>query len=336
MKINKHIEIARTSQAPYSSMGDASALRIQAVLSEHYEEVGISIVDTSADLEILVRKKPDLVFLGLKKLPSLGVRNDGQVNDVWISEYLDQRGVSYTGSSKAATKLDFNKAEAKVRVRSAGLSTAPFFTSLPGSHPSADSLPLPFPLFIKPLNCGGGNGVGEDSVVRNFSEFQDKVGTVFNQFGSSSLVEKYLTGREFSVAILEDVDCGDLAVMPIEIITEQNSRGDRVLGSIVKHEDNEQVIAVDEAGTRDMLSSFAKVIYEVLGARDLARIDIRMDEQGAAYFLEANFMPAPGSRYFAGAFQINDGMDYESVILAIAGLGLSRSEDVEQLLARAV
>lgn len=305
-------------------MAAVSALRIQLELAKHFARVDITVVETMADLEFLAWRRPDLVFLGLKKLCA-GHHDLGQATDIWLSDYLDQRGIAYTGSAQAATQLDFDKAEAKAQVQRAGLSTAAFFTAIPGQYTANHSLPLPFPLFIKPLTAGGGTGIGDDSVVRNFSEFQQKLAVIFDSHESSSLVERYLTGREFSVAILEAIDGSGPTLMPIEIITGQNERGDRVLGSRVKHEDNEQVIAVDDRVIKAKVNSLALAVYDLLGGRDLARIDIRLDDAGQAHFLEVNFMPAPGTRYFAGACQITENMSYETVLLRIVDLGLSRS-----------
>src|SRR5205814_6751237 len=124
-KVDTYIEIARTSNAAFSSMGSESGAMIQSALEEHYMHVGISILNDLTDLELLVRKAPDLVFLGLKRLP-----NDASasmaVDDIWVSDYLDQHGIKYTGSSKAAIQLDFNKEQAKRCVQQAGLPTAPF------------------------------------------------------------------------------------------------------------------------------------------------------------------------------------------------------------------
>lgn len=333
MKIDKHIEIARTENKRFSSMGAKSCAKIQHILSQHYEHVGVSIINNAADLELLARKKPDLVFLGLKKLPTLLDNEEVAADFVWISEYLDSKGISYTGSTKAATALDFNKDFAKTIVRGAGLPTADSFTASPGQYAHQAELPLAFPLFIKPLDIGAGKGVDDASVVRNFAEFRNKIDSVYSECGSTSLVETYLDGREFSVAILEDTDRDEPLVMPIEIITEKNHRGDRILGSRVKAEDNEQVIAIKDPVIHRQVSTLASDIYTLLGARDLGRIDIRMDSSGAPHFLEANFMPGPGTRYYAGACEINEDMNYEDVLLTIAGLGLARSSEELELLA---
>lgn len=330
MKINKRIEVVRTTNRKFISMGVKSSRRIVAALSQHYEYVGTSVINDLSDLERLVESRPDLVFLGLKRLPHEGDSRDESTDDIWISEYLDQNNIVYTGADMHAMKLEFNKEKAKARLRFANLPTARSFISAPGRHTYVQSLPLPFPLFIKPLNGGGGSGIDDNSVVHTFADFQHKVGSIHAKNDSSSLVEQYLEGREFSVAILDGYGLGNAKVMPIEIVTTENSRGDRILGSRVKTEDNELVITVNDRITRAAVSKLALDVYKTLGGRDLARIDIRMDNYGNLNFLEANFMPAPGSRYFAGAFALNEGTNYEEVMLNITELALSRNEQSDE------
>ncbi|MFS8119880.1 MAG: ATP-grasp domain-containing protein, partial [Microcoleus sp.] len=289
-KINKHIQIARTTNVQFSSMEIRTSTMIKDLLSKYYEHVTISTVNTVADLDQLIQTEPDLVFLGLKRLPTLSCEHAMSDDDIWLPEYLDRNQIKYTGSGASAIQLDFNKEDAKVRIESTGLPTAPFFTSSPGQH-DTHNLPLEFPLFVKPLTAGGGNGIGADSVVRNFDEFQQKVESVYTRYGSISLVEKYLSGREFSVAVLGHADDDELTIMPVELITEANEQGDRILGSRVKIADTERVVAIADAPTKQLITRLAQDLFQALGARDYGRIDIRMDADGTPYFLEANLVP---------------------------------------------
>lgn len=323
MRSDVRIEIVRTENQRFSSMGVESSLKMLEILKSKYENVGVTIVNNAADLDTLVQKKPDLVFLGLKKLPAHMDTEDSDY--VWISEFLDDNNVSYTGSSQQATSLDYNKELAKAMVRTGGLATADSFTAKPGDYTYAADLPLPFPLFIKPLDIGAGKGVDAASVVRSYSEFQAKVSSIYDKYQSVSLVETYLPGREFSVAILDGHNGSEPLLMPIEIVTDENERGDRILGSRIKAEDNEVVVGVDDPILRSRLRRLSHDIYSLLGARDYGRIDLRMDAHGSIHFLEANFMPGPGTRYFAGACKINEDMEYEDVLESIVELGLARN-----------
>lgn len=44
-----------------------------------------------------------------------------------------------------------------------------------------ESLPLQFPLFIKPLDSGGGIGIDNQSVVHTFVQYTQKVQAVYDK-----------------------------------------------------------------------------------------------------------------------------------------------------------
>ncbi len=328
-KIQKHIQIARTETKRQSSMGLKSCLMIRDVLSRHYERVEITNVSSVTDLQTIVGYQPDLVFLGLKRTsPSVIASNYTPSDDVWVSAYLDENAVNFTGSQQAAIMLDLHKNHAKHAVKAAGLPTASYFMAYPGQYLNVAALPIQFPLFLKPPTQGGGKGIGADSIVRNFGAYQAKVASIKRLFGTDSLVETYLDGREFSVALMGNGS--ELIAMPVELIANQNEQGDRILGSKVKAADTEEVIAVGDKDVRDRLITKAKAVFVELGGRDYGRIDFRMDTQGTIYFLEANLVPGLANNdfisYFTHACMLNEDMAYEAMILRIVEISLSRTE----------
>lgn len=333
MKIQSHIEIVRSTSPSLSSMGKKSSDMIQAVLERRYSNVETTVVNNLSDLDNLVSRRPDLVFLGMKNIPATTSPAQKRPTKIWLSSYLEANGINYTGSVGAAIALDFDKPAAKRVVKTAGLNTSSYFVARAGQYRNGAELPLAFPLFVKPPNTGGGKGVGADSVVRDFAGFQQKVQSIATNFQSDSLVEEYLPGREFSVAILEDGNSAEPIAMPVELITEQNAQGDRILGQNIKSADTERIIAITDAGIRDDVAALAMSAFDALGARDYGRIDIRLDAQNIPHFLEANLIPGVADHdftsYFTRACQINQGMDYETMILSIVELGLSRGENID-------
>ena len=303
---------------------------LQAVLEQHYARVGITLVNDTDELDRLIAKQPDLIFLGIKQLPAGKKTATDQAQNVWVAAYLDDAGINYTGSTADAISLDFHKPLAKQVVKTAGLQTAEHFMAAAGQF-AEHELPFGYPLFIKPPHTGGGKGIGADSVVRDFVGFQQKVAMIDETFHSKALVETYLSGREFSVAILENAGSSELTAMPIELITEQNSMGDRILGQKVKAADTEHTIAVSDEIMKDKVSNLAKSVFRALGARDYGRIDIRLDEHGVPHFLEANLIPGVAyhefTSYFTSACWINEGMDYEAMVLGIVCMALQRNVD---------
>ena len=174
-------------------------------------------------------------------------------------------------------------------------------------------------------------GIGPDSIARKFSDFEEKVASIFAEYNTFALVENYLEGREFSVALLGSGYGAELMVMPIELITTPNKLGDRILGQAVKSEDNERAIAITDSAIHTQVSDLARVIYKTLGARDYGRIDMRMDKHGKAHFMEANLTPGIANNdfvsYFMRACELNQNMDYKDVILSLTELALARNNE---------
>ena len=329
IKKSKHIEIVRSSTKGFSSMSQVSCDAIFDVLSKYFTNVGVTVVNNLSDLEALASKQPDLVFLGMKFVPANPKLGAKDPNKVWLSDYLDNKGIAYTGSSQVAHELERNKAMAKQRVFMADLKTPEYCIIERNRTFSNDDLTINFPLFVKPANRGGGLGVDSDSVAHTFEQLQSKVHSIHTNLNSDALVEEYLTGREFSVAILKEEFSDKYCVMPIELIAPPDKNGYRMLSSKVKSSNVEQVLAVCDGNVKYRVMSLAMNVFIALGARDYGRIDIRLDADDKPNFLEANLIPSLISGYgsFPKACELNLGMDYESMIIRITNLGLSYNED---------
>ncbi len=323
-KTQKHIEIVRTPIKNLSSMSIGSAQILKKTLKRTYSKVGVTNITCLQDLENLALTKPDLVFLGMKKLVTAG-------EDIWISEFLDSHDIPYTGSAKIAHELELDKSLAKKRVLAAGLSTSDFLVIEPGSNLSEHDVKLPYPVFIKPIDRGGGVGIDDNSVANNFSQLQEKVRSIHSDYDASALIERYLGGREFSVAILREISSRDLLAMPLELIAPINSKGNRLLSSAVKSSDTEEFKAVENPELRQSLSDLATGAFHALGARDYGRIDIRLDDKGVPHFLEANLIPSILKDYgnFPKACMLNENINYEEAMLRIVDLAFERALENE-------
>lgn len=332
LKQTKHIEIVSSTQAVLSSMSQESRDAILAVLTKHYTRVGITIVNNLSDLKELVALKPDLVFLGMKFIPvnsALGIQD---TNRIWLSDYLDSNDIAYTGSAQEAHELEVNKNFAKQCVLDAGLKTSPFHVAVQNENMNISDISLSYPLFVKPTNRGGGLGIDGDSVVNNFQELETKVKLIAANHHSDSLIEQYLPGREFSVAILKNDYSEDYAVMPIELVAPPSKEGVRLLSDYVKTSNAEEVLEVADGLLRKQVTKLALDVFYALGARDYGRIDIRLDASGTPQFLEANLLPSLICGYgsFPKACLLNIGLDYEPMILNIVELALARSVDYDE------
>lgn len=326
-KINKHVEIVGSSNPRLNAMARDSQLSILALLQAHYAHVAITIVDDMADLERLVAKKPDLVVLGMKLIllePSKGYDDSRKV---WLSSYLEAHDIAYTGSDTAALALEFDKPKAKQVVIDAGLQSSAYFIS--SIKQPTFNHNLRYPLFVKPTNRGDSKGIDEMSVVHSQAALERKITAIHTECSSDVLVEEYLSGREFSVAVIKQPGSKGLLAMPIEISTPADKKGNSFLSEAVKEANTEEVLTVTDTTLKQTLNKLAIGVFTALGSRDYGRIDMRLDDLGVPSFIEANLMPGLSNHgYLVRCFALNKGITYEDMILSIVALGLQRTQPV--------
>ena len=322
IKINKSIEIVIVHNPGEKNFHQDNVgiileeNKILKILSKRYTDVSITKIDNKKDLDRLLKRKPDLVFSGVKYF-------NFDNKKVWLNDCLETYDIPYIASSRIALDNESDKNLAKKLILKSRIKTADFFVTKPEQHQDESSIPISFPLFIKPIKGGDSRGIDSNSVVYNFLNFKKKVLEIKTKYNLSSLVETYLPGKEYSVGIFQDSINGSLRAMPIEIIIKKNINGHCILDFDVKKDDEEKVIAVTDEKILEELSELAKKSFKALGGKSLGRIDIKMNHLGVPHFMEANLMPGLRKGYFYRSCLLNLDMNYDDMIFNIANTGLS-------------
>ena len=203
---------------------------------------------------------------------------DGQVQKI-----LERRGIPYTGSGPAASRLAFSKSAAKVEFRNHGISTPRgLVVQASRSREELRSLAesVGFPLVVKPDQEGSSLGVSfvaaADGVIaaceRAFS------------FGPVVLIEQAIVGTEWTVGLLDDRPLPPLKVtVPGQIFDFDDKYGRETTGY-----DFDGGVT---SGERDRIAALAARAAGSLGAVGLSRVDIRVDRSGQPFVLEVNTVP---------------------------------------------
>ncbi len=165
------------------------------------------------------------------------------------------------------------------------------------------------------------------SLVYTETELLSKIASIHNDCSSDALIEEYLPGREFSVAVMKQSFSDQLLAMPIEIIAPADNKGDSFLSEAVKNADAEEVYVVSDTILRAAVTRLAIGVFEALGSRDYGRIDMRLDSHGNPSFIEANLMPGLSEHgYLSRCLFMNEQISYEDMITRIIDLALERGE----------
>ncbi len=302
-------------------------------LQRKYARVTFHVAKSMHDLDQVSAQKPDLVILCQKYL-----FDEKRGQKIWFSEYFARKNINFTGSKRSSLIYDSNKSMAKTLVSNSGILTAKSFLTVPGQIKKDYQILLDYPLFIKPTDAANSFGVDENSIVYDFGSFNKKVSELYAKHPRKIMAEEYLPGREFTVAVIDDESTGKRWSFPLEIITGINNVGNPVLGYDVKNQNLEKLKPLTEPLSAQ-LNWLASRVFDILKARDFARIDFKLNDSGALNFLEINLAPGMnrGSSYFPEACAIHNsysakdnpkqGLKYVDVINKIAEIGLNRCPD---------
>jgi len=276
--------------------------------------------------ELFRRTRPDLTFNMAEGL--LGSSREAQ-----IPALLDMLGLPYTGSDPVTLGICLDKARTKEILTYHGVATPRFWTvqSL-GELPSR----LRYPLIVKPTLEGSSKGVVDRALVRTRHELLAQVGWVLERYRQPALIEEFLPGREFTVALLGNGD--NLRVLPIvEINLDTLPSGVNPIYSYEAKwvwDTEEQPLEIFtcparlEPDLRRQIEETCRQAFRALGCRDWCRIDVRLDAHGRPAIIELNplpgILPRPEQNSCFPKAARAAGLSYEQLILAVVEAAATR------------
>lgn len=324
---DKHIVIIYSTNPGINAMTKGTRLSVLAALRGRYDNVSLFVTDTMDDLARLAAMEPDLVVMGVRTIllePKKGKESSPRA---WIAAYLHEHGINFSGSGSEALANQLDKQTAKQMVLEAGLRSPSYFISH-AQNPSYTHQ-LNYPLFVKPTNQGGSKGIDEMSLVLSEQALKTKIDLVHSISMSDALIEEYLPGREFSVAVVRQAVTGEYIALPVEITSPPDTNGNTFLSKAVKKADLESVVKVTDEPLKKSLCELAIGVFDTLGSRDYGRVDIRLNADNEPSFIEANLMPGLSNHgYLSRCFLLNNHTSYEDMVVFIIALGLERTTDI--------
>jgi D-alanine-D-alanine ligase len=222
----------------------------------------------------------------------------GVSREAQVPAMLEFLQIPYLGSDPLTLATCLDKARTKEVLAYNDVRTASFV--LIRSQEDLEDARVRFPLIVKPLHEGSSKGIYNSCVARNPEELEKEVRTILETYHEPALVEEFLPGREFTVAILGNGE--DIRVLPIvEISFDALPAG---MNPIYSYEAkwiwdrSDKPLEIFSCPARLGDSAAAEIrdlcvrAYRVLGCRDWSRVDVRMDAAGKPHILEIN--PLPG------------------------------------------
>jgi D-alanine-D-alanine ligase len=199
-----------------------------------------------------------------------------------LQEILEQRGVPFVGSGSKASRLGMDKVATKQTWERAGLPTPPYrvFTAADRPFPEID-----YSCVVKAIASGSSIDVflckAPAELPASAANALEQVVTRHGQ----ALVEKFIQGPELTIGLLEEKSLAPIRIVPKREFFDYEAK---YKASDTEHRFDTGLPAALVERCREL----ARQANQVVGARDLARIDIMIDEQTQQpYLLEINTLP---------------------------------------------
>jgi D-alanine-D-alanine ligase len=236
----------------------------------------VRMIDVGRDLTALLRALapyPDVIFNALHGTGG----EDGTIQGLF-----EMLGIPYTHSGVLASALAMHKPTAKAIFRDGGLPVVEGTVATPAELALHDPMPAPF--VVKPTNQGSSVGV---RIVRiNDNSWREDVTSLC--FDEELMVERFVPGRELTVAVMGDRALGVCEIVPRGTFYDYTAKysaggSDHLTPAPIPAEAYERALDI---GLR---------AHRLLGCRGVSRADLRYDDtmgtKGELYLLEVNSQP---------------------------------------------
>ena len=212
-----------------------------------------------------------------------------------ICEFL---GVPYTASDPLTLSLALHKARTKEILAQRGVPT-PQFTVVETAA-DLERITLEYPLFIKPVGEGSGKGVFASNLCRSSGELRERTRFLLERYAEPVLVESYLPGDEFTVAILGNGAAAyclpivgfDFSTLPPGATPVYGYEAKWIWDTAEHPLEIFRCPAPISSALAREIERVALAAYHALGCRDWCRVDVRLDAAGVPNVIELN--PLPG------------------------------------------
>lgn len=224
---------------------------------------------------------------GMELVFNIAEGSCGRCREAWVPTLLEMAGMPYVGSGPAALAMGLDKAMSKRMALACGVSTPAWVTV---EHPDAlpPTIPVEFPVVVKPRYEGSGIGIDEGAVVRDSNALHERVRWLHEQWQQPVVVERFIPHGELTVCVI-----GNETPIAYPAIQRPLDPASRLSTHVVTHQPVRWDAPLELTEQLDtQVRRMALLMFEAIGCCDMARVDFRVDERGAPWFLEINPLPS--------------------------------------------
>jgi len=228
---------------------------------------------------------------------------DGQIQGA-----LEWLNIPYTGTGVQGSAIGMDKVKTKQVWQGSELPTAPYRIVTKNSNAQEIVSALDLPLIIKPVHEGSSIGMSKVEKVEDFADAIAKA----TEHDAVVMAEKWITGREFTIVILNGQALPVIRLQPPEDVAFYDYEA--------KYQRNDVEYGIpcglSESEEKE-LQALALRAFQAVGASGWGRIDAMQDEQGKFWLLEVNTVPGMTSHSLVPKAAAAIGYSFDTLCVAI-------------------
>lgn len=282
----------------------------------------VSLKSGNAVLKALIAKGVDAHAIDTKYYSIMQLKNDGFTKafialhgrggeDGVTQAILTYQNIPYTGSDILSSALTMDKLKTKQIWQACNLPIANYIMVDKNHSYSVSEIvnQLGLPLFVKPSHEGSSVGM---SRVNEAKELQQALEHAF-QYDNSVMIESFLAGAEYTVAIVGDEVLPSIRIKPSTSFYDYNAKylSDETQYFCPSGLDEEQEAA---------LRLLALKAYQAVGCRGWGRVDVMFDDIGNPYLLEVNTAPGMTNHSLVPMAAKQHGWSFDDLVYRILSL----------------
>ncbi|MDD5129744.1 MAG: ATP-grasp domain-containing protein [Candidatus Omnitrophica bacterium] len=269
----------------------------------------------------------------LEKIDNLGVDIvfniseglSGRNRESQVPILLEMAGVPFVGADALTLGLTLDKIMAKKIFIAEGIPTPKFF-EVSSAAASVNYDHCKFPLIVKPRFEGSSKGLSENSRVENTDELKKQVEFITTTYKQPALVEEFISGQEFTVAIVGNENPEVMPVVQIKIDGKLKLNDKFYTFARITSDRLEYICPAKITGDlKKKLDELALQVYRSVECRDFGRVDFRVDNNGSPYVLEINPLPSLSTEDVFMLVAKNIGITYEQMVGKILNSAIVRN-----------
>ena len=216
-------------------------------------------------------QKADICFLAL---------HGANGEDGRLQAAFDLMGIRYTGTGYLSSAMAMDKGISKQIFRFNHVPVPEGFVMKKGDDPDLELHGLQYPIVVK--TCCGGSSVGV-YMVHDRNEYEEALRMAYS-YEDDIVVEEYISGREFSVAVVDGRAFPVIEIQPLQGFYDYHN----------KYAPGSTIETCPAELSRELtvkMQKYAEAAAAVLGMEAYCRLDFMMRENGDMFCLEANTLP---------------------------------------------